>query len=281
MHAPKVPIPCISIRARRISIYARPDNTGRGTRHKNPYNVPPPEVKEKRARYRMKRRIYDAVTILRDTAQEKTAYNERFRSHYKFYLSFVTLTLPFKQTTEDRDIHYNLFRPFMRRLKSRIPKLLYVWRAETQSNGNLHYHLITNSFIHHRDLRYLWNEYCYKYDTNCYQVANSTDIHSLRKVNDEAAYIAKYITKNDTSRRKVDMRIWGCSGEILQCRPVVIEMPNNILYNEIRKVEMYGAKRNIFEYCTVINVKACQLQETQLLKELFQKFYGQVYLLPN
>ena len=276
MLAQKIPIPCISIRARRVSIFARPDNTGRRHHKRNPYNVPSTEEKLKRSAFRMRRRIYDAVAILRDTAREKTAYNEKWKSHFKFYLSFVTLTLPFKQVTEDREIHYKLFRPFMRRLKAKLPGLLYIWRAETQQNGNLHYHLITNSFIHHRDLKYLWNEYCYKYDSGMYQIANSTDIHSLRNVNDEASYIAKYITKTEAGRRKVEMKLWGCSEEINGVKPIVIEMPNNILYNEIRVVCNNGAKKNVFDYCTVINVKAVQLEGTQILKELFQKFYSQV-----
>lgn len=273
MIARKIPIPCISIRARRISIYARPEHTGK--RRKNPYHIIDEEKKERRAAYRRKRRIADAVCILYDTAKEKKVWNEKLKGHFFFRVNFLTLTLPEPTTKSDRELHYTLLAPTIRILKRKLPSLRYVWRAETQANGNIHWHIITDQFIHHRDLRSIWNTVCYRAGFRKYDNPNSTDVHSLRNVKDPAAYIAKYMTKESSERRKVECKMWDCSIELKRCKPVVVEMPTQEVYNEIRILEKCGAKKDMYEYCTIINVKSMYLKYTQILSELFKQFYQQ------
>lgn len=83
---------------------------------------------------------------------------------------------------------------------------MYVWRAEAQKNGNIHFHIIINRFVHHRIIRDLWNSIQKKYGLlddyfikHGHYDANSTDVHSIKRIRNLGAYISKYMTKNDVA----------------------------------------------------------------------------------
>jgi hypothetical protein len=84
------------------------------------------------------------------------------------YPTFVTLTLPFKQVHDDNTLKRVLLEPMIQWLTSE--KLdakgvnvgwgvkCYLWRAETQKNGNLHFHIIVDRWIDMQRLRTKWNQ---------------------------------------------------------------------------------------------------------------------------
>ena len=171
----------------------------------------------------------------------------------------------------DREFHNKIFKDFIRALKRRHSSLLYIYRAETQENGNLHYHLVTNTFIHWRDLRDLWNYYLRQNGYKKHDDANSTDVHSLKNVVNPAAYIAKYITKQDDSRRKVGIKIWDCSKALKKVNNIVVEMPSSALSHEVKRIgERYNSLKH-FEYCSVVSFKKEYLNYTNLLRSIYDK----------
>lgn len=275
-----ISIPCISLRARRICLFSRLEGYNKRPRRAVSLNPPTQEEKKKRNACLTKRRIYDAVHVLRDSALPKTIYNRKYNSRFICFLTFVTLTLPEQQKGTDRETHYQVFAPFMRQLKKLLPNLLYIWRAETQSNGNLHYHLITNQFIHYRDLRNLWNIALYRAGYQQHQDPNSTDIHSLKAVRDEAAYIAKYISKTEEGRREVTIKKWDYCDELKRVKPITIEAPSESIYNELRTLIKQGGKMNIYDYVTVIEYKKNQLQNLSQLSNLLHQFLSQLNINP-
>lgn len=72
-------------------------------------------------------------------------------------ITFITLTLPSKQKHSDQEIKDHLLHQLIIEIRSKYKMNEYVWRAERQKNGNLHIHLLTNTFIPHDDLRNRWN----------------------------------------------------------------------------------------------------------------------------
>lgn len=276
MNGSIIAIPCLSVRARRICLFNRLENYNRRKRRPNPLINQSKEEKDKRNSLITKKRIYDAVHILRDTATPKTVFNRKYNSRFICFLTFVTLTLPARQTHTDGEIHYGLFAPFMRILKKKYPGLLYIWRAETQENRNLHYHLITNQFMHWRDLRNLWNNQCYRFGYRLHDNPNSTDIHSLKNVRDEAAYIAKYITKEEEGRRQVEIRKWDYCSALKRVKPVTIEMPSNALYNELRELIKRGGRKKIYDYVTVISFLRSHVSALPNLESLLTNFFSQL-----
>lgn len=78
--------------------------------------------------------------------------------------TFVTLTLPVKQVHSDEDLRRYCFGPFIQYLTGDREKGLsgwgvrsYLWVAETQKNGNLHFHVLIDRAIPWRRIRDAWN----------------------------------------------------------------------------------------------------------------------------
>lgn len=145
--------------------------------------------------------------------------NKKFAFKNKIQLTFATLTLPYKQFHKDNVIKRKCLSPMIDWLKDECNICFYIWRAEPQENGNIHFHLLLDRFVDWRALREKWNqllnrlEYIDAFEQkHGHRDPNSTDIHSLRKIDNIAAYLVKYMTKKEV-RRKIDGRLWGCCKE--------------------------------------------------------------------
>lgn len=152
----------------------------------------------------------------------------------------------------------DLLEPLLTTLRKGYGLKNYVWKLELQANGKLHAHLTSDTFIYWKDLRRLWNKrlasagvlksyqekyrgcsfeqylmHCSRNDTRTlnqkrksweqstaenWSNPNSTDVHAVYKINDVAAYIAKYMAKDAEQLEKVKGRIWGCNYEISRNR---------------------------------------------------------------
>lgn len=84
----------------------------------------------------------------------------------KPYVTFVTLTLPSKQVHHDNFLKEKCLDPMTKWLQDSTERTkrkgagvdAYLWRAESQKNGNLHFHLICDRWIDHEKLRTKWNQ---------------------------------------------------------------------------------------------------------------------------
>ena len=61
--------------------------------------------------------------------------------------TFVTLTLSYGQIQNDKFIKRNMLMRFIEKIKKDKGVQNYIWRAEPQINGNIHFHIIMESFI--------------------------------------------------------------------------------------------------------------------------------------
>jgi len=84
-----------------------------------------------------------------NTEIEKTT-GKQYTNGAKYKLTFITLTLPSKQAHTDEEIKKVPFANFLQTLRRKYNMKYYIWKAEKQNNGNIHFHIITNSFIHHK-----------------------------------------------------------------------------------------------------------------------------------
>ena len=167
-------------------------------------------------------RIKGAINWLVASAKEKPVYNSHSNKTFNFKVNLITLTLP---DTSEKITEYQfkkkLFHPFLVYLKKYHKLNNYVWKVEFQNNGKLHVHLTTDTFISHWVIREVWNRILnnngflndfkkkFKHDN-----PNSTDVHAVWKVKDLAAYLAKYLSKNEQNTATVNGRIWGCNYEL-------------------------------------------------------------------
>lgn len=130
-------------------------------------------------------------------------------TNYK--LIFITLTLSATQIHSDAIIKKQLLQPFIRLLRNKWNIQNYLWKAEAQDNGNIHFHITTDRFIHWEEIRNTWNTIqetltdkegkgyiSRSKSTN----PNSTDVHAVYKVKNLASYLCKYISKKDIVKSK-------------------------------------------------------------------------------
>lgn len=138
-----------------------------------------------------------------------------------FKLAFITVTISAKERLISiPEGNKQLMKPFLRRLRKLVNINSYVWKAEFQKNGQLHYHLTTNTFIPWQTIRSEWNMILYKngllsnyLQTHNSANPNSTDVHSTYKINDMSAYLAKYFSKAEQNY-KGKGKVWACSNNL-------------------------------------------------------------------
>ena len=184
------------------------------------------------AKKKIERALDYLLTISKDQQVQHTSTLKRVN----FKICFITLTLPSKQIHSDNEIKSTCLNSFLLEIQKYYKVQNYLWRAEKQGNGNIHFHIITDKFIPWSEMRTRWNRiteklgyvsryraellkwhkegfkvrkdllknWSYKnqiraYESgkaNDYNNPNSTDIHSVRKIGNIKAYISKYVTKN-------------------------------------------------------------------------------------
>lgn len=85
------------------------------------------------------------------TMNDKLGYKQQ-----ACYLTFVTLTLPSAQLRDavgeydDEHAKRHLLRPFIERLKYKFGVQSFIWVAEPQEAGNIHFHLLIDKYIDNR-----------------------------------------------------------------------------------------------------------------------------------
>lgn len=234
------------------------------------------------------KRIRYYTNLLIDASKSKKVYHRESKRWYSFKLNLVTLTLPSSQIHTDREIHEQVFKMFIRAWKRKSPELLYIYKAEVQDNGNLHYHLTTNTYIHHRELRNMWNYYCEKLgyvSRSGLDSPNSTDVHSLKSVKKLAAYMVSYLSKKDLYtkplkrwhkvyakyhkrqdipyctlpknyfayiKRKVTIKVWDCSKPLMigKCS---MEIESDALMDDIRTAIALDARKLVKDWFMVVH----------------------------
>lgn len=196
------------------------------------------------------RKITRAVSYLTYIVPKRRHYSTPDGRTGNYFLNFITLTLSSKQIHSDNEIKRNILEPFLNEMRKRYKVHSYIWRAERQENGNVHFHIVSDRFIWWNDLRNSWNYFQERLGyVSRYRVSmrefhkagfqyrpelekhwplskqlsawregcrtdwaspNSTDVHSLKTVANVRSYLTKYITKSDDNS-DIEGRLWGSS----------------------------------------------------------------------
>jgi hypothetical protein len=182
-----------------------------------------------------KKKLFKAIDYLMATSEKKKVYSKVQSKYITYRIVFVTLTLPSRQVHTDKEITNTCLNQLFTELKMYHNVKRYVWRAEKQANGNIHYHILFNQFVEWSELRKRWNRICNKLgyvdeyqrtmkefyskgfrpsnnvndkrtveqqrkafvigQKSDWTSPNSTDIHDTRKVTNLKKYVGKYMAK--------------------------------------------------------------------------------------
>lgn len=113
-----------------------------------------------------------------------------------------------------------LLKPLLQWLSKVKGFQFYIWKAELQARGQVHYHITSNQFIYWKELRDKWNYLQRRagYLDNYYKKhghynANSTDVHKVYNDENISGYLEKYISKTQ-SGAAINGKIWDCSNSL-------------------------------------------------------------------
>ncbi|MES2133682.1 MAG: hypothetical protein V4506_15135 [Bacteroidota bacterium] len=127
-----------------------------------------------------------------------------------FKLNFITLTLAEKQRHSDNYVKDKMLSAFIQWLQRKHGVVSYIWKAESQLNGNIHFHITTNKFVHWQQIRHKWNSIQYQHGYNrgmtqdeFIKDTNGTDVTPVKKESELIGYMVKYFTKSDTELKYV------------------------------------------------------------------------------
>lgn len=172
------------------------------------------------------RRIKKAIDLLIQTSQ--LSYNRSWNSNSKNgrVLVFVTLTVPDNTISiESQKAAGHCLAKFLRWMRTKQSMNSYIWKLERQKRGSYHYHITTNVFVSHVQVRKQWNAYIEAaglmssyYATHGHSNPNSTDVHAVYKCQDVGAYLAKYLSKPGEDDVKVLGKVWDCSLNLKHCK---------------------------------------------------------------
>lgn len=201
-----------------------------------------------------RRKMSKAITYLVTMSRQKQSHS-RFSGRYlQFRLAFITLTLPSPQVHDDNQIKSECLNQFIIEVKRFYKVKHYVWRAEKQKNGNIHFHILVDKFIPWQEIRDRWNRiinklgyvdsyresqkdwhkdgfrhrpellktWSYEKQYKAYtrgakshwNSPNSTDVHAIKKINNVKAYVQKYAVKDETSIPNLEKKINQLQNEL-------------------------------------------------------------------
>jgi len=157
-----------------------------------------------------KKRLARALNLIVAQALPKKAMNFKSNTEFEFKINFVTLTLPAAQgAVKDSEIKKTALDPFLKSMRYKHGLQSYVWRAERQFNGNVHFHLTTDTYLPYDSICDTWNKQLAKFKyidqfeaSQGHRHPNSTDVHSVQKIRNIAAYMVKYMSKNPADHLK-------------------------------------------------------------------------------
>lgn len=198
-----------------------------------------------------KKRIGNAISWITYLAEPVKRENPKTGRKFTHTIAFITLTLPTQQRHNDRIIKSELLHPFLRYMRKYHKLENYVWKAELQNNGNIHFHITTDTYINAYILRACWNrqlkklgyirDYRERFQSMTWQEyqrvrgvktvedemkawksyqqgkkekwsnPNTTDIHKVNNINNLAAYMKKYMIKGVEKESAKDAKNETCT----------------------------------------------------------------------
>jgi hypothetical protein len=156
------------------------------------------------------KRIRHIITDWTQAVNCGSSWSKREGVEHGIYFSFCTLTLPVKQMHDDKVLKQDLLNPFIKALQRDHGVTNYLWRAEPQRNGNIHFHLFLDRFIEFDLIAKYWDYHLefLGYITAYYEQSGSlfppaTQIVKVPKDGQLREYIAKYLSKAQAKRRSI------------------------------------------------------------------------------
>lgn len=213
-----------------------------------------------------RKRLTKAVDLLLQIASKRKIYNPIIQKEVYHRLSFITLTIHTDiDGANSKATYIKLLKPFLRIMREQWQVNTYIWKAELQKRGAIHYHITTPSFINHSLIRKAWNKllqqngYLEEYHSEKgHYDAPSTEIKSVYKKGELANYLGKEICKAIQNETPLSGKVWDCSTNLKECKFFTTEL-NDTLAMRVVELHSQGLAKVIdTERCSIVKLKAAK-----------------------
>jgi hypothetical protein len=250
-----VKIPKLQLRGRAVLVYDEVQTTGRkGVQLFRSLNMAAQQKLQYSGRLTAgaRKRLTKAITLLVQGTKKRWIVNPVTGRLNLHQLTFVTLTVSdIGEKLDGKEAYRKLLKPFLDWLRRTKGVNTYIWKAELQRNGQIHYHITLPDFIHYREIRDKWNDIqrragiiekyrqrMLEFHKDGFRVRtdllavwpeyqqrqayekgmrenwsdpNSTDVHKVYKIKDVASYLVKEIAKSCQNSESLGGKVWDCS----------------------------------------------------------------------
>lgn len=125
-------------------------------------------------------------------------YDHALKTSKNGICTMITLSYP-EHYPNDRESKKHLDH-FMKRIVRKYPNFIYLWVAEKQKRGAIHYHIITTDFIPKKFINTSWREIVAKWSLkNGFNNQKEANPH-IMGVKHPDRYITKYLLKDEINR---------------------------------------------------------------------------------
>lgn len=218
----RVTQPYLQVRSNSVIAYWLPLNTN----HRR-FNLQQPQLNPYSGQVtnHVKRRITSALDLLIQQADAKAAAAAKPGEEKRLSINFTTLTIASQKNLEVKEAYDKLLRPWLRYMKDKTGMKNYVWKAEYQARGQVHYHVANDIYLDWKVVRWKWNQLQRKERLlddfalkHGHFNPNGTDIHPARNVNEALEYMAKEMCKDSQNQISTKGKVWDCSENLKQGR---------------------------------------------------------------
>ena len=169
--------------------------------------------------FHTQKRIKKTVDLLLQLTDTVYIYNTYKNKYLKHRLSLITLTIPdYDKDMKLKWANHNLLRPFLRYFKDNKIITTYIWKAELQQRGAIHYHITTPSYVDINDVRIKWNQILLKHNLMSSYIKKygnktppSTEVKEVFSIKGMQCYIQKEISKAAQALEGHEGKVWDCS----------------------------------------------------------------------
>lgn len=170
----------------------------------------------------------------------KKSWETKKNAYVDYRVNHATLT--FHENMQNDDKAREILSNWIDTAKYRWNMRQYVWKAEPQERGAIHFHLTSNVYIPHKELNYTWNRAQRKaglYNVN----GNGTDIHAVTEELNLLDYFSNYLTDKEKheGRRKIGGRLWGSSRDLTEAGRGYIAVADDemiVIENDLREYDL-------------------------------------------
>jgi hypothetical protein len=225
-----------------------------------------------------KKRMSRSIDILIQVSKITYGLNQVTGKRQRHFLSYITLTIPSHYNISAQQGYDLMLKHFLQWLRRTKKVNTYIWKAEFQERGQLHYHITTPAWIHYQEIKDKWNnllrsnhlmeEYIKETgDSN----PNSTDIHEVRNITGIAGYLKKEYYKSIQNQQTTG-KIWDCSANLKSQKFFSVYFDMKLYYQSLKMEESQVIEFIDLEQCKVIKGKKVKLWDQLLTIDQLREY---------